>query len=171
MLFVFLHLEFNLTFGHLSPPLKLPLLTMLWLGMCGLLLYEVLVRESKAMLILLMVFVGGVLVKLFAFDLPAWNVTQGVLYGGAYSFRDAALRLVDFGAVIGFFAGGYALLVGRSHAKSAGLFLGFSGLGLLFIYLTLEVNSFLHVYLDGIRPGGISILWSLLYTLLLQLIN
>ena len=34
-------------------------------------------------------------------------------------------------------------------------------LGLLFIYLTLEVNSFLFTYVDGLRPGGVSILWSL----------
>ena len=34
-------------------------------------------------------------------------------------------------------------------------------LGLLFIYLTLETNAFLHEYYDGLRYGGISILWSL----------
>ena len=41
MLFVYLHLEFNRTFGYLYEPVKLPLLTLLWLGLCGLLLYEV----------------------------------------------------------------------------------------------------------------------------------
>jgi uncharacterized membrane protein len=161
MLFVYLHLEFNRTFGYLYPPLKLPLLTLLWLAMCGLLLYEVLVRESRLLLILLLLFVCGLLIKLFGFDLPGWTVTGQVLYGGPYSFRDAALRLVDFGAIVGFFAAAYALLVGRPHARSAGVFLGFSGLVLLFIYLTLEVNSFLHTYVEGLRPGGISILWSL----------
>jgi uncharacterized membrane protein len=39
--------------------------------------------------------------------------------------------------------------------------LGFCSLGLLFVYLTLEVNSFLHMYVEGLRPGGVSILWSL----------
>lgn len=163
MLFVYLHLEFNQTFGYLYQPIKLPLLTLLWVAMCGLLLYEVIVRESRALLILLMVFVCGVLIKLFAFDLPGWAITEQALYGDgqSYSFRDAALRLVDFGALVGFFGVAYMFLAGRASARSAGTFFGFCGLGLLFIYLTLEVNSFLHTYVDGLRSGGISILWSL----------
>lgn len=161
MLFLYLHLEFNRTFGYLYLPVKLPLLTLLWLGMCGLLLYEVLNRESRVLVTLLLVFVAGLLIKLFAFDLVGWRITEQFLYGGPYSFRDAGLRLVDFGAVVGFFAGAYALLAGRAHAKTAGVVLGFSGLGLLFVYLTLEVNSFLFTYVEGLRPGGISILWSL----------
>lgn len=161
MLFVYLHLELNRTFGYLYQPVKLPLLTLLWLAMCGLLLYKACSRESPWLLVLLMLFVAGVLVKLFGFDLPAWDITHRMLYGGEYSFRDAALRLVDFGAVIGFFAGGYALLVARTRAKSAGVFLGFCSLAMLFIYLSLEVNSFLFAYVEGLRPGGVSILWSL----------
>ncbi|MSR58978.1 MAG: DUF2339 domain-containing protein [Planctomycetaceae bacterium] len=161
MLFVYLHLEFNRTFGYLYQPIKLPLLTLLWLAMCGLLLYEVLVRESRVLATLLLVFAGGLLIKLFAFDLPGWKITDQFLYGGPYQFRDAALRLVDFGAVVGFLAGAYALLAGRAHAKTAGVVLGFCSLGLLFVYLTLEVNSFLHTYVEGLRPGGISIVWSL----------
>jgi uncharacterized membrane protein len=161
MLFVYLHLELNRTFGYLYLPVKLPVLTLLWLAMCGLLLYEVLARKSDVLVTLLVVFVAGVLFKLFLFDLPGWSLNDHFLYGGPYSFRDAALRLVDFGAVVGFLAGGYAMLAGRTHAKSAGAFLGFCSLGLLFVYLTLEVNSFLHMYVEGLRPGGISILWSL----------
>lgn len=161
MLFVYLHLELNRTVGYLYRPVKLPLLTLLWLGMCGLLLYEVLVRGSDWLLAVLMLFVAGVVVKLFAFDLPAWGISERLLYGGGYSFRDAALRLVDFGAVIGFFAGGYALLAARSHSRTAGVFLGFCSLAMLFVYLSLEVNSFLAAYVEGLRPGGVSILWSL----------
>ncbi len=161
MLFVYLHLEFNRTLGFMYEPVRLPLLTILWIALCGLLLYEVLQRESRALILLLMVFVGGLLVKLFMFDLPAWDVSGRMLYGGPYSFRDAALRLVDFGAVVGFLVGGYALLAGRTHAKTAGVVLGFCGLSMLFIYLTLEVNSLLYTYVEGLRPGGISILWSL----------
>ncbi len=161
MLFVYLHLEFSRTVGFLYEPVKLPLLTLLWLAMCGLLLWEVLVRESRLLLVVLLLFVGGVLIKLFLFDLPSWGVTDGFLYAGAYSLRDASLRLIDFGAVVGFLAAAYVWLGGREHAKKAGVFLGACSLGLLFIYLTLETNAFLHQYMDGLRYGGISILWSL----------
>jgi uncharacterized membrane protein len=161
MLFVYLHLEFNRTFGYLYLPVKLPLLTLLWLALCGLLLYQVLTGESQVLMAALMFFVGGVLVKLIVFDLPGWNVTGHMMYDGGYSFRDATLRLVDFGALIGFFTGAYALLISRSHARNAGVFLGICALGLLFLYATLEVNTFLHTYNEGLRSGGISILWSL----------
>jgi uncharacterized membrane protein len=103
----------------------------------------------------------GLLFKLVAFDLPGWQVTGGMAYVGPYSFRDASLRLLDFGAAVGFFAGAYALLAHRTHARSVGVFLGFTGLTLLFIYLTLEVNSFLSDKLPGMQAGGVSILWSL----------
>ena len=134
---------------------------MLWLAMIGLLLYEVTVNQHEAVLALLMLFVAGLLFKLVAFDLPSWHVTGVLLYGGGYSFRDAGLRLLDFGAVIGFFAGAYALLAGRAHARTVGIFLGFTSLSLLFVYLSLEVNSFLFHYIPGLQYGGVSILWTL----------
>ncbi len=161
MLFVYLNLEFNRTFGYLYAPLKLPLLTLLWLAMCGLLLYETVVRESKVLLAFLLVFVSGLLFKLFAFDLPGWALDHQLLYAGDYSFRDALLRLLDFGAVVGFFSAGYALLAPKRNARTAGIFFGFCALGMLFIYSTLELNSLLHTYVEGMRAGGVSILWSL----------
>lgn len=161
MLFLYLHLELNRTFGFFYQPLKLPLLTLLWLAMCGVLLYESTVNEHGAIRGLLVLFVAGLLLKLFVFDLPAWQVTERMLYGGPYSFRDASFRLLDFGAVVGFFTAAYALFVGKPHTRSAGIFFGFAGLSLLFVYLSLEVNSFLFHYVPGLRTGGVSILWAL----------
>lgn len=161
MLFVYLHFEFDRTFGYFYRPIKLPMMTLLWLALCGWLLFAAVVRESGAFTKLLVVFVGGTLAKLFLFDLPSWSVTDRLLYGDAYSFRDALLRLLDFGAVVGFLTAAYALLIARPRAENAGTLFGCAGLILLFIYLSLEVNSFLHVYVEGLRPGGISILWSL----------
>lgn len=161
MLFVYLHLELNRTFGYFYQPLNLPLLTLLWLAMCGVLLYESTINKHGAIRGLLALFVAGLLLKLFAFDLPGWQVTDQMLYGGSYSFRDASFRLLDFGAVVGFFTAAYALLVGKPHSRSVGIFFGFAGLSLLFVYLSLEVNSFLFHYVPGLRTGGVSILWSI----------
>jgi uncharacterized membrane protein len=33
-------------------------------------------------------------------------------------------------------------------------------MGMLFVYSTLELNTFLRAYIPGLRVGGISILWS-----------
>ncbi|MFW6165326.1 MAG: hypothetical protein ACOC8J_03970, partial [Ralstonia sp.] len=125
---MYLHLELARTLGYFYEPLKLPLLTLLWLALCGLLLHQAIVHESRVFLDLLLLVIAGLLVKLFGFDLPSWRITDRILYGGPYSFRDAALRFADFGAIVTFFAAAYALLVGRPQARSAGLFLGFASL-------------------------------------------
>jgi uncharacterized membrane protein len=160
-LFVYLHLELNRTFGYFYAPVRLPLLTLLWVGLCAFLLFESVVQQSLVLTWLFALAVVAVLMKLFAFDLVAWDVSPKFVYDGPYSFRDAVLRLVDFGAVAGFLAAAYAFLAGRTQAATIRSFLGFASLAMLFIYLTLEVNTFLHEYLPGMQSGGVSILWSL----------
>jgi uncharacterized membrane protein len=160
-LFVYLNLEFNRTFGYFYAPAKLPLLTILWIGLCGFLLYEFLVRENRIAQSLFALAVAATLLKLLVFDLSSWGVTRDYLYDGPYSLRDAVLRLVDFGAVAGFLAAAYFLLAGRSRANTDRAVIGFASLAMLFIYLTLEVNTALHEYLPGMQSGGVSILWSL----------
>ena len=161
MLFVYLHFELQRTVGYFYPPIRTPLVTLLWIAACAVTLRAFLKTDSRLACGLFLGFVGGLLVKLVGFDLPGWNVTESFLYAGAYSFRDALLRLVDFGAVVGFFTAAYALLAPRVEQRR--LAAGFAVLAVvgLFVYLTLETNTFLHAYLEGLRSGGISILWSL----------
>lgn len=165
MLFVYLHLEFNQTFGYLWMPIKLPLLTLLWVALGGVLLYEAVSREQNGFLALLLLLPFALFIKLFWFDLPSWNITgleHGLaLYDRPYSFLDGGMRLLDFGAVLAFFATGYVMLGRGGRDGSTRLLFGCCALGLLFVYLTLETNTLLHTYLEGMRAGGISILWSL----------
>lgn len=161
LLFLYLHLELSRTVGYFYDPLRLPVLTLLWLAVCGYLLYEYLATRSAILGGLLGLFVGGLLLKLFLFDLPAWSLTAELLYDGPYSFRDAAFRLLDFGVIVAFFVLAFRLLAGRAVAKDAGVGFGIVALGLLFLYATLEVNTFLYAYVPGLRAGGVSILWSL----------
>lgn len=160
MTFVYLHLELDRTFGYFYAPVKLPLLTLLWIGLCGLLLYEFLASGSYVLLSVLAVAVAAMVLKLFAFDVAFWNLSPRMVYGGPYSLRDAVLRLVDFGAVAGFLAAAYAFLAGQDKAATVRKVLGFTSLAMLFVYLTLEVNTALHEYLPGMQSGGVSILWS-----------
>jgi uncharacterized membrane protein len=160
-LFVYLDVELNRTVGFFYAPARLPVLTLVWLGLCGYLLFEFTRSENWLILPVLMLVIAVTLLKLFVFDLLGWGINFDMVYGGPYSFRDAVLRLVDFGAVVGFFAAAYALLAGKERARSIRVFLGFASLAMLFIYLTLEVNTFLHEYLAGMQSGGVSILWSL----------
>lgn len=161
MLFVFLHLELNRSFLYLCPSLRLPILSLLWIALCALLVYEYLARPSQLVLGALLIFSAAMVVKLFAFDLPFWQVAGMRLYTGDYSFLDAAMRLLDFGAIIAFLYCGFRLLVGDVRAKLAGQVFGCAALALLFVFLSLEVNTFLEHYIPGLRAGGVSILWSL----------
>jgi uncharacterized membrane protein len=161
MLFVYLHLELDRTVGYMYQPLRLPVLTLLWLAMCAYLLNRYLAVASPLVFIVLVIFVIGLLGKIFVFDLPAWRITPTILYAGEYSFLEAMMRLLDFGAVIGFFTAAFLLLLGRRDARQPAIAFGSVALFFLFLYTTLELNSFLHWYLPGLQPGGISILWSL----------
>lgn len=157
----YLYLELNGTVGYFYAPLRLPALTLVLLGLCSLVLWGVLKTESPVLPLLLVPFIAVVLIKLLTMDLPSWNAEENLLYMGPYSFRDALMRAIDFGALIGFLAVAYSLLAGRAAAAQVRPLFGFTALAMLFIYLTLEVNTFLHEYRDGFRSGGVSILWSI----------
>jgi len=173
MLFIVLQLELYHSFGYLYPPLRLPLLTLVWLAACLLLLLRYLAAPGTGGLLQAMrLFVIGVLVKLLLFDLPSWDISLvhigaydsvwTLRYGGGYSFALALMRLLDFAAIIGF------LLFAFRRLSSAGedvgnirQWLGGAALVLLFVFLSLEINSLLYQYVPGLRSGGVSILWSL----------
>jgi uncharacterized membrane protein len=160
MLFVYLHLELNRTIGFAYAPVKLPVLTLLWLALCGVLLWDAVARNSRPMLTLVLLALLVVLVKLFAIDVPAWSLTERFLYHGAYSWRDGLLRLLDFGVIIAFLVFAALLLSGRERDWDAAAIFSVAWIAVLFVYLTLEVNTLLHAYLPGMRGGGVSILWS-----------
>ncbi len=164
MIFLALHLELNHSLAFFAEPLRLPLLSLLWVALCAFLLFEYRVRRSNVLLALLIAFVAGMVIKLFAFDLPAWHIGEDLLYGSGYSFRDGALRLLDFGAMIALLVFGWNLLrttPDNFEAKTSGNLFGAAALALLFVFLTLETNTFLDHYVDKLRAGGVSILWSM----------
>lgn len=161
MAFVFLHLELNRTFLFLFDPLRMPVLSLLWIGMCGFLLYEYLADRNQIILYGLVIFTCLLLGKLFMFDLVNWHWNGMRFDGKDYYLLDAGMRLLDFGAIIAFLFFGFQLLAGDVAAKLARTLCGIAALMLLFIFLTLEVNTFLTTFVDGSQQGGVSILWSL----------
>jgi uncharacterized membrane protein len=158
--FLFLHLELNRTLNYLFAPGRLPVLTLLWLGMCVLLFYEYLASPSRPVRAFLALFVTGALVKLVFVDLPFWQINADMVYDQEYSLLDAAMRLVDFGAMVAFFV----LVFARARPAVAPLgapkVAGWLALGLTFVFLTLELNTALSQFVPALRAGGISILWS-----------
>nr|WP_305888721.1 DUF2339 domain-containing protein [Methylomonas sp. SURF-2] len=171
LLFVVLQLELYRGFGYLYPPLRLPMLTLVWLAAATVMLLRYLAAPGDWLLAILRLLVAGVLLKLLFFDLPSWDLSMGhtspldsvwtLRYGGQYSFRLALMRLLDFAAIIGFLWFACRRLPATDTPQAA-IRQGFAGaaLVLLFTFLSLEVNSLLSQYVPGLRAGGVSILWS-----------
>ena len=163
MIFAVLQLEVNRSLAYLYEPLRMPMLTVLWVGL-GLVLLRVRLSSHRAALQpVLVLAVAAMVVKLFFVDLNYWQLDPGTMrFQGPYSPVAAVMRLLDFGVVIGF--GVYAA---RSLPKSdrkerkAAATLGYGSLALLFVVLTLEVNTCLGTYVPGLRAGGVTILWAL----------
>ncbi len=124
MLFLFLNLELNRSAGYLFPPCRMPVLSLLWLAICWILLSEYQAHPRQPVLMLLGVFVAAVLIKLLHYDLDSWSLGETMLYGGGYSFLDASMRLLDFGAITAFLILAYSRLAGVNsrawHAWLAG---------------------------------------------------
>ena len=161
MLFYYLHLELNQTIGFVYPPIRLPALTLLWVGLCGMLLQQAIRTKNEVIEGVLTITLVIVMAKLFFIDLRSWHFTEKMVYLGLYSFHDAGLRLVDFGAVIAMLSVTYQMLRPREKSVQAASFFGVCSIGLLFIYLSLECNTFFNHFVPGLRAGSVSILWSL----------
>jgi len=163
MLGLYLHLEVNRTVGVLYDPLRLPLLTVLWLGGCGLILTQSRSWPGELAAPLFMLGGAAVVLKVLFGDLPSWGVgDHGLfLYRGPYSWRDAAMRLIDFGAVTGFFAAAAALLAAREPWGTTRRICLVASIAMAWLWSTLEVNAFLHDRAPGLQAGGVSIVWAL----------
>lgn len=160
-LFLSLHLEINRSVSFLVPGFQLPALTILWVAMCGLLLWEFRRCENDTVLVVFGLFVAGLVAKLMVFDIPFWQLSDRFWYDGPYSFLAGGFRLIDFGAAIAFFAWAGSLFGRTRTAAQHQSGFGVLAVGTGFVFSTLELNSFLHTYQEGLRFGGISILWSL----------
>jgi len=159
-LLFYVHLEVDRTADFFFPAARLPLLSLVWLGVGVIFLRRYAVRGDRTSFALAGCVAAAVLVKLFTWDLPAWGFDERLVVGPGYSLVDAGLRAVDFGAVIAFLAVAFAVAGGPRVAEARAL-LAVACLGTFFAYLTLETNSFLAAYHPGLRAGGVSIVWAL----------
>lgn len=162
MIFIFLNLEVNRTLGFFFDPLRLPALTLLWLIGCALLLFSFLILRHITILYLMCLFILTIILKIAFIDLPYWNPNQLYVYTKPYTLLEASMRLVDFGAMIGFLVAAFLLIPQTDEdSKNARYLSGILSIVMLFVFLSLEVNTFLTLFANGSQTGGISILWML----------
>lgn len=165
LIFVFMHLELNTMFQYYLP-LRMPMLTMLWCGMvvfflCRYLTSENTGRPEGVMFAAMCFFLMGAFLKLWSFDLLSWRFTERLVYGCEYNFLYAGMRFLDFGMIIGLMLAIWAIFTRRGGEKRTRSVFGYGGLVLLFIYASLELNSFLYWKMPKFKLGGMSVLWAL----------
>ncbi|MFO7820520.1 MAG: DUF2339 domain-containing protein [Lentisphaeria bacterium] len=159
----FLQLEINRSFAYLFEPLRMPLLTAIWVLLGIVLLRLAEGTRHGAIAGIFRIVVGVVLVKLLVFDLNYWGLDLETFeFGGEYGVVSAMMRLLDFAFVILFSAFAFSQLCARPNGQKAdrNMLAGLS-VALLFIFLTLELNTCLSAFVPGLQAGGISILWSI----------
>jgi hypothetical protein len=160
-LVVYLHLEVDLTVGFLHMPLRLPMLTVLWIGGCVFLFSRIRVWGEEIGIPIFIAAVAAVLLKLCLWDLPSWGLREDFVYDGAWAGHDALMRLVDFGAVTGFLVAIMALATTRRPLATLQQASAVAAVATLLTWSTLEVNSYLATFAPGLRAGGVSITWAL----------
>lgn len=173
MMFVYLTLEWNRTMGGLVEGLRLPGITLIWVGMAFWFLLQTTRSLASVAITLTTILMAAVFVKLFIFDLPYWKVSAGFRYEQPWSMSSAFFRLLDFAVIIAFLTWAWHFLrrpaVTLPERREISNSMGLSALVTLFIYSTLEVNTVLSQFVPGLRAGGVSILWSMFaLSLLLQ---
>jgi uncharacterized membrane protein len=161
MLVVYLHLEVDRTVGFLHMPLRLPMLTVLWIGGCVFLFSRIRVWGEEIGIPIFITAVSAVLLKLCLWDLPSWGLRDDFVYDGAWAGHDALMRLVDFGAVTGFLVAIMALATTRRPLATLQQASAVAAVATLLTWSTLEVNSYLATFASGLRAGGVSITWAL----------
>ena len=161
MAVIYLHLEVDRTVGFLHMPLRLPMLTILWIGGAMFLFSRIRGWGEQIGVPLFVAAGAAVILKLCLWDLPSWGLQPDFVYAGAWSGHEALMRLVDFGAVTGFLVAITALATTRKPLVTLQQASAVAAVATLLAWSTLEVNSYLATFAPGLRAGGVSITWAL----------
>jgi len=161
VLFVYAHFELYRTCGFFWPALSVPAMTLAWFAL-GLFLVAVARRDGARWVPQALGFLAiGLVIKLLAFDMGGWQLNHDAwCYGGDYLPGLAMIRFMDFGLCIGLLSLIYFQTRGSDPGRRVGLAVGISSLVLLFVYLSLEMNTALGRFVPGLRAGGITLLWA-----------
>ena len=159
-LFAFLQLEFHAMLAWYTP-LRPAVSTILWCALAAFFLGRYLTSRSGVMLGALVFCSVFAVAKSLFLDMPAWSFSDTTwVFGMEYTPLNAALRWLDLLSILALvFAVPWVL---RRRGTGPGLVaaFGYGGLGLLFAYLSLELNTLLHWKLPVFQEGGVSVFWT-----------
>lgn len=160
--FMFVLLEVNSALSYYVP-IRQTMLTAMWAGMGLYFLwsYTVFRKRDPFAVSAMNAFAAVAVIKLLLLDLAGWRLNHLWVYGSSYNYFDAGMRTLDFVIVIVCLGVVWAVMRHRKSWTPAPVF-GYSAIFMMFVYLTLELNSLLYFKLRAFQRGGISVLWALL---------
>jgi uncharacterized membrane protein len=160
LLFIYLHFEFYYISKYFYPPCLMPLMTLIWIAAIIIASAACVKGAGNFFLKIAVILSFGLIFKIFIFDMFFWRLSVGHFwFPVSYYIEESSMRALDFLMIIGAFAYSFFLLGGKT--KDTARFFGVLTLSMLFIYFTLELNTFLNYKTPQFRAGGLSILWGL----------
>ncbi|MBU1087937.1 MAG: DUF2339 domain-containing protein [Candidatus Omnitrophica bacterium] len=158
-MFFILYLEFFQMFAYCLS-LRMPGLTLLCCILGAYVLYNYFSTNKNVFLSAAIILIVIILAKLFFCDYSGWMSNVDV-----YIYKKGSLpiiiRLFDYGVVF-LYAMGIVQLISNKHDLMIyrKIFTVIST-ALLFVYISLEVNTFFYWYLRSFQEGAISVVWAL----------
>ncbi|MFH1062290.1 MAG: DUF2339 domain-containing protein [Candidatus Omnitrophota bacterium] len=157
--FFILYLEFFQMVSYCLP-LQMPVLTLLSCILGGYILYNYFSTNKRVFLSAAIILIAFIIGKLFFYDYSGWvsNINGYIYEKGSVPIL---IRVFDYG-VIFLYLIGITQLVSRKQdlVDYRKAFIVIST-GLLFIYSSLEVNTFFYWYVKSFQEGAISVVWAL----------
>lgn len=163
---VWLHFELWRTVGYFYEPLRLPILTWLYIALTGMALWIYIAIGSASWFLPVFVILSLVALVKFLIDLATWpwlvSLVSDPTLAPPYRPEYILPRLLDFLGVIMLFglAAGLLRTQAQDQTDLRRLFVGIT-LILIFFFATLETSVFLGNFLPAFHAGGISLLWGL----------
>lgn len=162
IIFGFVHLEMN-GLLHYFEQVRLPTLTVLWIsvGMYCARLYSQREGHSVPALCGMLFFLIGAAAKVATVDLWSWSICRGLIYNMEYTPLYAGIRALDFGLLLVAYLSAWRILRADEYTSDIAAAFGYLGLGVVFIYSSLELNTFLFWTHEWLQAVGLSALWLL----------
>lgn len=163
LVFVFLHFE-TYYFGQaFYKALYLPLQTYIWLGALAFCSWKLKTTRNDVYSRLIIFLLIGLIVKLAVVDLKFWDINHLLIYRGSLEPMPMLIRIAGMIPLLAFLIYFRKMLVNEDNNEILMIrnLYGITGIAILFVYLTFELNFALYHMLPSFRQGGISILWGL----------
>jgi len=157
-LFVFLYAEYFQMFSYYLP-LQMPVLTLLCCLLAGYIFYNHIASGRRIFLPLAIIAMVLVLLKFFCQDFYSWSGNAPYVYG--QGSVGVLMRFFDYGVVFLYLIGALRMVSQKPGLATIRKLFTVVSTVLLFIYITLEVNTFFYWYIKPFQEGAVSVAWAL----------